>query len=375
MGPFLYRDRRDAGRRLAALAERWRHDAPVVLAVPRGGVPVGLEVARALGAPLDILAVHHVGRPGNRVGAVAEGGLAVIDHDRVRELGLTADELSELRRRAREAADADARRLRRGAAPLDVVGRTVVIVDDGAWTGASTIAAAHTARRRGAARVVLALPAAPAAVLGRLGEAVDEVVCVEVGPSAASYAGSAPVTDASIASALDAALPMLDGQLHVPEAARGVVVSISGTPRVREALDAMGFATLQMAGGDVEDIAAAVARLHHLPATEHLALGIFGLGVDAEKALAAADDCGASAVVAAGGRPVRATALPSAPTLLIAGGEDTAGRRLVEALGTGEHHVAVVAGATRAFTEPGALDQVAHLAGSWFARHLVAETT
>jgi predicted phosphoribosyltransferase len=334
---------------------------------------VAREVARALAAPLDVVAVRKVGQPGSRVGAVAEGGLAVIDHDRVRELGLTADELSAMRDRARAAADAAAERFRGGAAPRDVVGRTVVIVDDGVSTGASAIAAAHTARHRGAARVVLALPTADAAVLARLGEEVDEVVCVEVGPSAEAYAGAEPVTDAAIRSALEAAGPRFGPHLHVPEAARGAIVLATGSALVRETLDAMGFATLQAGGAGAEDIAAAAARLRDMPATERLALGILGLGSTAETALAAAE-CGATAVVAAGGRPDRATPPSSVPTLLIAGGEDLAGVRLARSvaaeLGAGSARVAVVAGATREFGEPGALGQVAHLAGAWFADQL-----
>jgi len=375
MGTALYSDRRDAGRRLAARAERWRHEAPVVLALPRGGVPVAVEVARALAAPLDVLVVRRVGPPGNRVGGVAEGGLAVIDHDRARTLGLTADELSEMRRRAAEAADADANRFRGGAAPLEVVGRTVVIVDDGVCTGASAVAAAHTARHRGAARVVVALPAAQATVLARLGAEVDEVVCVEVAPIAAPYARNAAVSDAAIASALESSGPGSDPRLRVPEAARGMIALATDSALVRGTLDGMGFATLQIVGAGVQDIVAAVASVRDQPAAEHLGLGIFGLGATAETALAAAAACGATAVVAAGGRPDHAPAVSSVPALLlIAGGEDRAGLRLARAVGgqldPGIGQVAVVAGATRDFHEPGALDQVAHLAGAWFARVL-----
>jgi putative phosphoribosyl transferase len=379
MGTALFSDRRDAGRRLAARAERWRHEAPVVLAVSRGGVPVALEIARALAAPLDVLAVHKVGPPGNRVGAVAEGGQAVIDHDRARALGLSGDDLSELRRHAREAADADAASFRDGAPPRNVVGRTVVLVADGALTGASVTAAARTARHRGAARVVLALPAAEDAALTRVGEAVDEVVCAQLAPPTAAYADSAPITDAAIASALEAAGPIRERDLHVPEAARGVVVLATGSALVRETLDAMGFATLQVTGRSVDDIAAAAARLRTAPATERLRLGLFGFGGTAETASAAAPSCGAAAVVAAGGRPDQEATSTGVPTLVIVGGEDRARLRIVRAAGdepgSGARQVAVVAGATRAFAEPGALDQVAHLAGGWFARHLPAEVT
>lgn len=376
-GTSLYRDRRDAGRRLAACAERLRHDAPVVLAVPRGGVPVGAEVARALSAPLDVIVVHKVGQPGRRVGAVAEGGIAAIDHDRARELGVSATELSELRVRAWAAADVDAGRHRHGAAPRDVVGRTVLIVDDGAATGASALAAARTARHRGAARVVVVLPVASPAALARFGEDVDEVICVEVAPLVQWYDEAPPVTDAEIQSALQDPGRPLDPYLYVPEGARGAIVRATGSEVVRARFHAIGFATLEATAGDVDDIVSAADRLRGFPATEHLRLGLFGLGRTADAVLAAG--AGAHAIVAAGAShraPTDSLAELVAPTMVIVGGEDRAGvraaRSIGERLGARVRYVAVVAGASRDFAEPGALEQVAHLAGSWFARHLSA---
>lgn len=374
MAATLYRDRQDAGRRLAVRAERLRHEAPVVLAVPRGGVPVAVEVARALAAPLDVLVTYKVGEPGRRVGAVAEGGLAVIDHDRAREFGLSAGQLSEWREQAGAAADAAASRFRAGAASLDIVGRTVVIVDDGAGTGASAIAAARTARHRGAARIVLALPVANAAVLPRLGEELDEVICVEVAPLARWYEYAPAMSDAEIAAALREAGPVLVPRLHLPQGARGAIVLADVGDVVRRTLDAMRFATLHVPAGDAERLVAAVARLRSLPAAEPLSLGVFGFGGAAAAALVTASETRADAVVAAGGRPDRAAArlteLTSA-TLLVVGGEDRAGVRLARSVSDRfAARVAVVAGASREFAEPGALEQLAHLAGGWFARHL-----
>jgi putative phosphoribosyl transferase len=379
MAAALYRDRQDAGRRLAARAERLRHEAPVVIAVPRGGVPVAVEVARVLAAPLDVLVTHKVGEPGRRLGAVAEGGLAVIDHDRVRELGVSAEQLAEWRERAGAAADAAASRFRTRAAPLDIVGRTVVIVDDGAGTGASAIAAARTARHRGGARIVLALPVANAAVLPRLGEELDEVICVAVEPLARWYESAPAMSDEEIAGALRDVGPVLGPRLHMPQAARGAIVVATAGELARRTFDGMGFATLQVPAGEAEELVAAAARLRSLPAAEHLRLGLFGFGTTAAAALAAACETDAGAVVAAGGRPDRAaerlTRLNS-PTLLVVGGEDRSGLRQArdfsEQLAAPVRQVAVVAGATRDFVEPGALEQVVHLAGGWFARHLLS---
>jgi putative phosphoribosyl transferase len=383
MGVTLYRDRRDAGRRLSARVERLRHEAPLVLAIPRGGVPVAVEVAQALAAPLDVLVVHKVGAPGERVGAVAEGGLAVIDHDRVRTLNLSAEALARQRDRAGADADSAARRLRDGAAPLDLVGRTVLIVDDGAGTGASAIAAARTARRRGAARIVLGLPVAGAAVLTRLGEEVDEIVCVEVEPLARWYEDSPASADSEIVAALHGERSMRDPRLHLPQAARGVIVLAAADELVRRTLDDMGFATLQIPSEDVDGLGAAVVHLRELPATAHLGLGLFGLGATASVVLAAAAagrDVGA--VVAAGGRPDRVAARIAdlvAPTMLVLGGEDRSGLRLARTLSAHipapARYLAVVAGASHDFVEPGALGQVAHLAGGWFARHLTVPRT
>src|SRR4051794_24927208 len=154
----VFRDRREAGQVLAARLERFRRAAPVVLALSRSGVPVAHEVASALAAPLDLLAVHPVGDPGRHVGGVAEDGLAVIDHDEACALGLDANRLAALRERATAAAEGAARRLRAGRALGALVGRTVVLVDEGVISGACASAAAHSARRRGAARIVLAVP-------------------------------------------------------------------------------------------------------------------------------------------------------------------------------------------------------------------------
>lgn len=171
-----YRDRLEAGRRLAAGLERERGPDTVVVGLARGGVQVASEVARALGAPLDALAVRKVGhplQPEYAVGAVAPGGLVVVrGHD-----GLTDTELAASARAAAGAAEALDRRLHREARAAPVSGKAVLLVDDGLATGATMIAAARWARAAGARRVVAAVPVGAVTAVGLLRGEVDDVVC------------------------------------------------------------------------------------------------------------------------------------------------------------------------------------------------------
>ncbi len=184
MSPRAFADRRDAGRALGA-ALRTRPLAPpvVVLALPRGGVPVAAEVARALGAPLDLLIVRKIGAPGQpelAVAAVAEGDPPelVIDEPVRAALGVGRDSIA--RRAERELPEIARRRAcyLAGRAPLAVAGATVVVVDDGIATGTSLRAALRALRRRHPAHVVLAVPVAPVEVLDALRGEVDEAVCL-----------------------------------------------------------------------------------------------------------------------------------------------------------------------------------------------------
>jgi len=178
----LFADRRDAGRRLAEAVERFRELDPVVIALPRGGVPVGFEVARALAVPLDIVLVRKLGAPFNPeygIGAVAEGGIRFVHSADIELIGLGSEELEEVV--AREEAELERRqRAYRGERdPLAVEGRTVLLVDDGIATGGTAVAAGRSLKARGAARVVLAVPVAPPGTEERLAADFDEVVCLE----------------------------------------------------------------------------------------------------------------------------------------------------------------------------------------------------
>jgi predicted phosphoribosyltransferase len=180
MQQALFHDRRDAGRQLATELGEYaeRHDL-VVLALPRGGVPVGFEVARALGAPLDVFVVRKLGLPGHEefaMGAIASGGVRV-DNPDVAPLALPQAAVDAVV--ARERAELARREaLYRGdRAPLNLSGRTVILVDDGLATGASMRAAVAAVRMHAPARVIVAVPVAASETCAALRREADEVVC------------------------------------------------------------------------------------------------------------------------------------------------------------------------------------------------------
>jgi putative phosphoribosyl transferase len=177
-----FEDRRDAGRRLAGKLSRFEDEQTVVFALPRGGVPVGYEISRALDAPLDVFVSRKLGAPGQPefgIGAVAAGGVRVLNQDVVRRLGIPDDYVQEIT--AQELAEVG-RRLRyfRGQRPeTEVVGRTVILVDDGLATGVTARAAVQALRLRKPRHLVLAAPVCAAQTADLFRTAVDELVCLE----------------------------------------------------------------------------------------------------------------------------------------------------------------------------------------------------
>ena len=207
--PFL--DRADAGRKLAGALERFRSRNPVVLALPRGGVPVGLEVARALGAPLDVIDARKLGAPGHEelaVGAIAPGAVYV-DRLLVRRLGVSAAYLEQITTAEGRELERRERLYRSGRAPLDVEGRVVILVDDGLATGATARAAVASLRQRRPAQVILAVPVGAPETVARLREVADDVVCLETPPDfravSLAYRDFSPTSDAEVVSCLAAA--------------------------------------------------------------------------------------------------------------------------------------------------------------------------
>ena len=205
----VFADRADAGRRLADLLPRDPQPPPVVLALPRGGVPVAVPVAAACGGELDVLVVRKLGAPGNReyaIGAVGEGGARVVDEGAVRSMRLSEEDLAAL-------VSAEEQELRRrvlayrGTRPaVPVAGRPVVIVDDGMATGSSMAVAVQVARHLGASRVTVAVPVGSWQAVAMLRGLADEVVCAEVPESfmavGVHYDDFAQVDDAAVVGAL-----------------------------------------------------------------------------------------------------------------------------------------------------------------------------
>jgi putative phosphoribosyl transferase len=181
---MAYRDRADAGRVLAgALGHLAGRDDVVVLALPRGGVPVAWEVARQLGAPLDVLLVRKLGVPGHAelaMGAIAAGGVRVLNPSVIEPLHIPPDDVERVA--AREGVELARREqaYRPGRPPLDVAGRVVVVVDDGLATGSTMRAAVAAVRAMAPARVVVAVPVGSRETCRDLAAEADEVVCVRI---------------------------------------------------------------------------------------------------------------------------------------------------------------------------------------------------
>ncbi len=429
-----FENRVDAGRRLARRLAHLRGEDAVVLGLPRGGVPVAFEVARELGAPLDVIVVRKLGvpfQPELAMGAIGEGGYEVLDRSLIARAGVTDDELDLVEARERSEMQARVRRFRRGRDPLDLTGRLAIVVDDGIATGATALVACEVARHLGARRVVLAAPVGPPGLHGLAG--ADEVVLLETpDPFVAvgqHYRDFAPTGDEEVVALLDEAerrgrrraveaatdcdldveIPagraVLQGHLHLPDRLEGVVVFAHGSgssrhsPRnryVASVLNDAGLGTLlldlltpeeERDRANVFDVrlladrlGAAVRWVRGRPDAVGAPVGLFGASTGAAAALWAAADpaLDVAAVVSRGGRPDLAgprLGSVTAPTLLIVGGADVEvlrlNRRAADALGA-QGRVSVVPGATHLFEEPGTLAEVALLARDWFLLHLPA---
>ncbi|HEY7411240.1 MAG TPA: phosphoribosyltransferase [Vicinamibacteria bacterium] len=178
---MLFQDRAHAGRALAARLEAYAgRPGVVVLALPRGGVPVAFEVASALRAPLDVFLVRKLGAPGHEelaMGALATGGVRVLNDEVVRGLGIPEHVIEEVARREGEELRRRETAYRGGRPPADLAGKTVVIVDDGLATGSTMKAAVRALRAQGPARVVVAVPVAAASTCAEMRNEADDVVC------------------------------------------------------------------------------------------------------------------------------------------------------------------------------------------------------
>ncbi|MBX4958193.1 erythromycin esterase family protein [Rhizobium lentis] len=427
-----FRDRFDAGRQLATKLVALTLEQPVVYALPRGGVPIALEISRALQAPLDLLLVRKIGAPGTpevALGAVVEGsGAETVINEEVR-MATGADDTYLERARQRELVELERRRaLYLGSrARLKPAGRTAIVVDDGLATGATAKAALIAIKNQGAAKVVLAVPVAPEATLAEMRPYADIIVClhpVRAFPGVgAFYSDFHQLTDeetigllrqgwvrggttGSAHSRRSILVPPLGlvGDLSVPLDPRGIILFAHGSgssrlsPRnaaVADRLNDKGFATLLLDlltadeakdRRNVFDIPLLAERLLEAaiwiqaePDIADLPLGLFGASTGAGAAMLAAAELQGrvAAVVSRGGRPDLAgprLAEIEAPTLLIVGGDDrevlTLNQKALHALAC-EKLLKIVPGATHLFEEPGALEAVTDLASAWFEHYLL----
>ncbi|MGB9950887.1 phosphoribosyltransferase (plasmid) [Haloarcula marismortui] len=181
----MFKNRTDAGQKLAHILDDHDTEADIVLAIPRGGLPIGRVVANSLQIPLDIVSARKIGAPRNpelAVGAVASDGTVWLNESLIDNLELEDTYLEDQIEHQRQAALDKVKRYRGDRPPLEYSGKTVLIVDDGVATGATTIACIRQIKNAGAERVILAIPVAPPDTIERLQSEADEVICVESPP-------------------------------------------------------------------------------------------------------------------------------------------------------------------------------------------------
>lgn len=418
-----FRDRSDAGRKLAGHLANLADSDAIVFALPKGGVPVAAEVARGLRLPMDVVLVRKLGVPSHAewgMGAVGEDGTKVLNDSVVRSAGVTTEQIAAAVDREQRVL-AGRRDLVRGSVPpLSVRGRTAIVVDDGLATGGTARAACMVLRARGAARIVMAVPVAPPGWEQDMGSGADELVALSTPPHFMGvgefYEDFAPVSDEMMLSQLvgvraETSVPpdrwdveltapdgaVLEGTLCVPAGAALTAVFAHGSgssrhsPRnqaVARHLNLAGFGTLlfdlltreeessRQAVFDIDRLtmrlSGAVAWTRRDERTRVTAVALFGASTGAAAALrVASSDPDIAAVISRGGRSDLADdacGKVSCPVLMIVGSRDFDIVRLNRASCAliGERcRIEEIPGATHLFEEPGTLDHVANAAAQF----------
>lgn len=420
-------NRSTAGRALATQLASYADRADViVLGLPRGGIPVAAEVARALHVLLDVFVVRKLGVPGHEefaIGAITAAGIRVVNHQLIAELGLTPQELEEITQREIRELERRETAYRDGRAALELQGRTIIVVDDGLATGASMNAAVRALRLKRPRYIIVATPVASRDAVASLRGIADEVVAVATPEPFMAvgnwYEDFEQTSDAEVRELLASGstrvtsavrIPsdgvMLDADLTIPAHAIGIAIFAhgSGSGRhssrnrfVASALNNVAIGTLlldlltereatedERTGHLRFDVQLLADRLRDAaswvranPKFAGLPIAYFGASTGAAAALIAASrDPEIRAVVSRGGRPDLAAAALGrvrAPTLLIVGGHDTQVLEYNKKAMAAMHSAAeliVVPRATHLFEEPGALEEVAAIARNWLARKM-----
>lgn len=424
-----FRDRQDAGRRLAEKLIAYKQEHPLIFALPRGGVPIAAVVAEKLQAPLDLLLVRKLGTPENpelAMGAISEDRMPRLNDKIVRYLNISESEIREILEKEVGEIERQAERYRGGRPLLEAKDKTVIIVDDGLATGATIKAAVQTLQGRGAKKVIVAVPVAASASAKEVREIADDLVTVlesdQFYAVGAWYDEFSQVSDDEVLAFLKqtqsqqsypvasgSVLVMegnvqLPGLLEIPDHPKGLILFVHGSgsshksPRnlkVAQILNKSGFATLlfdllteeesrnrdlvfdvQLLG---ERLLMATKWLRGHLQDEKIPFAYFGASTGAAAALIAAARRPPDifAVVSRGGRPDlagKSLELVQVPVLLIVGERDESVIELNQRAKLYLQNVSlvIIPGANHIFSEPGTLEKVAAYAKDWFSQYVPA---
>lgn len=445
----LFLDRQHGGRELARkLSNLDIPEDAIVLGLARGGVPIAHEVAHILDLELDVFVVRKLGVPAQpelALGAIASGDVKVLNDSIVNVLGLTEEQIDRVADRERQELHRREMRYRGDREQPELSGRTVIIADDGLATGASMAVAIEAIKALNPAQIIAAVPVAPKRTCEEIREKVDQLVCLATPDPffgvGAWYDDFGETTDEDVRRLLQngydlsdqelvdgkqgpaTILPIddygqlvqvntgtvtLEGNLHIPPGAQGIVLFAHGSgssrfsPRNRYVAGVlqgfqMGTLLIDLLTSDEEAIdqrtrhlrfdidlladrlVGAVDWLTMNPNTQTFKIGLFGASTGAAAAMVAAAKRPdpVRAVVSRGGRPdLAGPALKDvrAPTLCLVGSLDlsviTLNEQAIEEIGAHQKQMGLIPGASHLFSEPGTLDQVANQAGKWFRRFL-----